>query len=39
MNKGWYYDEVTKKLYRWDVFIKLLKGRNGDTKKLYKKES
>ena len=27
MNKGWYYDEVTKKLYRWDVFIKLLKDR------------
>ena len=27
MNKGWYWDDVTRKLYRWDELMKLLKER------------
>jgi len=26
-NKGWYWDDVTKKLYRWNDLIKLLRKR------------
>ena len=29
MKKGWFWDEVTKKLYRWDDLIKLLRKREG----------
>ena len=29
MNKGWYWDDVTRKLYRWDDLIKLLREREG----------
>ena len=25
MNKGWYWDDVTRQLYRWDDLIKLLR--------------
>ena len=27
MNKGWYWDDVTKQLYKWDDLIKLLRKR------------
>lgn len=26
--KGWFYDHVTKKMYRWEDFMRLLKRRN-----------
>jgi len=39
MNKGWYWDDVTRKLYRWETLIKLLRSREKDTRKLFKKES
>ena len=31
--KGNFYDEVTKKLYKWSEFMKLLKERNEGDKK------
>ncbi len=30
MNKGWYWDDVTKTYYRWDDLIKLLKERENN---------
>jgi len=27
MNKGWYWDDVTRQLYKWDDLIKLLRER------------
>jgi hypothetical protein len=38
MNKGWYWDDVTKQLYKWDDLIKLLRKRNDNTSGVSKKE-
>jgi len=28
--KGWFYDHITKKMYRWADFMHLVKSRNKD---------
>ena len=38
MNKGWYWDDVTRQLYRWNNLVKLLKKRNDNTSGVFKKE-
>jgi hypothetical protein len=38
MNKGWYWDDVTRQLYRWNDLVKLLKKRNDNTSGVFKKE-
>jgi len=38
MNKGRYWDDVTKQLYKWDDLVKLLIKRNDNTSGVSKKE-